>query len=194
LHFHDFDPHFLECDPSTQIEVFSLQQRSVIDKVARGEMHRQDWRDCAAFDDGKTEWFRRTHRRAYLWLTAQFASKIGWRPRNALVWVAFCYRCIIDYYKLDAQSQAIVRLRVPRSELLVLDQPSWEKRVLSDDTYFEHEGSGPVQTFRPSYRERRRNWNKVFSLGEKPEDWQAVVDRIEPDWFLGVIEPVPSSF
>ncbi len=169
---------------SAVADVYSVQHRSVVETLEAGMRHRQPWDKTAAYTGTPGDPHGRGHRRAYLWATANFPKRMGRRIHNAPAWLFFDEQKVPRSIK--SGDEVAIHLKVPMCELLIMQYTggprlSWE-RVLSNQSCCEHEGACCSAVCYPTRKALRTSWDRLFTLSGSPADWQAIVDRIEPEW------------
>ncbi len=170
------------------VKVYSVQDRIVVEKLEKGEVHRQDWRSTAVYDERLSAYERGCHRRAYLWMAGQYAKRKRRRLKSAPIWLTFNEQNARAGLKAD-KDEAIIQLAIPCDELLVSQYRRngrwlWE-RVLENKTCCEHEGPCFSEVCFPTRHALRATWGRLFPPTGTKEEWQAIVDRLEPSWYRG---------
>lgn len=159
--------------------VWTVAGFSCTARLAQREVYRRPWRESAAYESDSP--WSMAHRRAYLWMGAQFAKHKGRRLRNAPVWLWFNREDAAKAVKRD-RSEEIVALSVPSNELLVSQYDPWADSVLYGvcvgcDSRFGDCGHERAL--------RRVSWQRIFDrLNCDSVRLQAIVDRLDPDWLV----------
>ena len=168
------------------VRCFSVQHRSVVEKLERGDVHCQPWLRSAAYMGTPCDPDGRCHRRGYLWMASQYAKRMGCRLRTAPVWVSFASSKAFCSVK-DFEVEVVLELTIPRSELLISQyfrppSDNWE-RVLANSSFLAHACFDSLDRI-SKRRAKRATWERLFILSDDPSDWQGVVDRFEPRWLV----------
>jgi hypothetical protein len=74
---------------SAVVDAYSVQHRSVVEKLEANLTHHQNWKMTAAYTGTDGDRDGRGHRRAYFWYAAHFPKYMGRRLRNAPSWFFF---------------------------------------------------------------------------------------------------------
>lgn len=169
--------------------VFTIQHEVVLSTLAGGEAHRQDWLKSAAYSGTPEDPTGTAHRRAYRWAAAQYAKRMGRRMKNAPVWLSLTPFNLASAIKSEYDRP--IALLVPKDELLVFqyyggDRVHWEC-VLQNLPCCDGSCCAVTGATRKHVRE---TWERLFENPRGLVDCQAIIDRIEPEWYLGPAQDI----
>lgn len=188
----------LNCDstnPESPVIVYSSQRNAVAAVLEAGLVHRQRRENSAAYDL-RERGSRHAHRRAYAWMASAYAQRMGHPLVGAPIWVGFDVDIMMrmrspEWYPERRETERVLRLRIPRYELLLSDYDRWSGFVL-EGICLDHDprrrditpGAHCICTG----RRRRASWDGIFELPKDALHWQGVVDRIEPTWLDHIVD------
>jgi hypothetical protein len=182
--------------PGATVEVYTSQKNHVAERVLAGERHIQPWAKSAAYDSPFGRGWRVAHKRGYLWMSREYAARMGRPLIAAPVWVGFDLGWMLRlrspaFYPKRRETERVLALRVPRSELLLSDYDGWSNFVL-EGICLDHDASArditPGARCGCTARRRHESWRGIFKLAADPLEWQGVLDRIEPAWEAKLID------
>lgn len=154
----------------------------------RGETHRPQWEDSAAYRGTPDDKDGARHRTAYLWMVEQYEKAMGAKMNNAPAWVVFCRERAEGFVKCNAQ-EVVIELDVPDAELFITQychspMCKWEC-VLHGDACHLDECTRVGCQCSATPESIRESWSRLLTLGDDASNWQGVLDRFEPSWYVG---------
>jgi hypothetical protein len=168
------------------IEVHSIQELHVIERLKSGVTYVPSWNKSAACDPSIKEDARLSIESAYLWKLDQFKKRFKRHPQEWLFWVKFEKKSLEE--SINEQEKEIVTLYVPVDELLISLYSGWN-RILLEEYWNGHKWETPCYPVLSNVK--KQSWECIFNI---PDDYllsglQGVLDRVEPEWVKNEVSP-----